>query len=118
VKPQRFALRFAVLVALLPITHPSPEADGSKHTTCAAGKMRAVSMGSLTPSIKKVLLMSLISADRRRGALAFLVLFHIVIIIASNYLVQLPITLFGWHTTWGAFSFPFIFLATDLRRAW
>jgi len=76
--------------------------------------MRAVSMGSLTPSIKKVLLMSLISADRRRGALTFLVLFHIVIIIASNYLVQLPITLFGWHTTWGAFSFPFIFLATDL----
>ena len=31
-----------------------------------------------------------------------------------NYLVQLPITLFGYHTTWGAFSFPFIFLATDL----
>ncbi len=28
--------------------------------------------------------------------------------------MQLPITLFGWHTTWGAFSFPFIFLATDL----
>ncbi|MCL4122013.1 UNVERIFIED_CONTAM: hypothetical protein GTU68_008228 [Idotea baltica] len=23
-------------------------------------------------------------------------------------------TLFGWQTTWGAFSFPFIFLATDL----
>ena len=28
--------------------------------------------------------------------------------------MQLPITLFGYHTTWGAFSFPFIFLATDL----
>lgn len=39
---------------------------------------------------------------------------HIVVIAASNYLVQLPFTLFGWHTTWGAFSFPFIFLATDL----
>jgi uncharacterized integral membrane protein (TIGR00697 family) len=46
--------------------------------------------------------------------LAGLIAFHILIIIASNYLVQLPITLFGWHTTWGAFSFPFIFLATDL----
>jgi len=46
--------------------------------------------------------------------LALLVAFHIVIIIASNYLVQLPITLFGFHSTWGAFSFPFIFLATDL----
>ena len=31
--------------------------------------------------------------------------------------MQLPITLFGWHTTWGAFSFPFIFLATDLTVA-
>ena len=47
-------------------------------------------------------------------ALAVLIAFHIFIIIASNYLVQLPISLFGWHTTWGAFSFPFIFLATDL----
>lgn len=43
-----------------------------------------------------------------------LVAFHLLIIIASNYLVQLPLSLFGWHTTWGAFSFPFIFLATDL----
>ncbi|MCC2596175.1 7-cyano-7-deazaguanine/7-aminomethyl-7-deazaguanine transporter [Pusillimonas sp. MFBS29] len=43
-----------------------------------------------------------------------LVAFHIVIIIASNYLVQLPIDLFGFHSTWGAFSFPFVFLATDL----
>ena len=46
--------------------------------------------------------------------LALLVAFHIAIIIASNYLVQLPINLFGFHSTWGAFSFPFIFLATDL----
>ncbi|MBX9762994.1 MAG: queuosine precursor transporter, partial [Pseudomonadaceae bacterium] len=58
--------------------------------------------------------MSLIPAQRLRMALVTLVLFHILIITASNYLVQLPITLFGWHTTWGAFSFPFIFLATDL----
>jgi len=46
--------------------------------------------------------------------LALLVAFHVLVIIASNYLVQLPITLFGLHSTWGAFSFPFIFLATDL----
>ncbi len=46
--------------------------------------------------------------------LALLVAFHIFIIIASNYLVQLPMDLFGFHSTWGAFSFPFIFLATDL----
>lgn len=46
--------------------------------------------------------------------LAMLVGFHILIIIASNYLVQIPIDLFGFHSTWGAFSFPFIFLATDL----
>lgn len=46
--------------------------------------------------------------------LSLLVAFHIAIVIASNYLVQLPITLLGFHSTWGAFSFPLIFLATDL----
>lgn len=46
--------------------------------------------------------------------LSLLVALHIAIIIASNYLVQLPIMLLGFHSTWGAFSFPFIFLATDL----
>ncbi|QEY65062.1 7-cyano-7-deazaguanine/7-aminomethyl-7-deazaguanine transporter [Metapseudomonas lalkuanensis] len=58
--------------------------------------------------------MPAISPTVWRPALAGLIAFHILIVIASNYLVQLPITLFGWHTTWGAFSFPFIFLATDL----
>ena len=58
--------------------------------------------------------MSAFSPTARRNALAGLIVFHILIIIASNYLVQLPMTLFGWQTTWGAFSFPFIFLATDL----
>ncbi len=51
---------------------------------------------------------------QQRNALSYLVLFHLVIIASSNYLVQLPFTLFGFHTTWGAFTFPFIFLATDL----
>lgn len=52
--------------------------------------------------------------QQRLIALVWLSLFHIAIITSSNYLVQLPITLFGFHTTWGAFTFPFIFLATDL----
>jgi uncharacterized integral membrane protein (TIGR00697 family) len=64
--------------------------------------------------MKKDADMTLIPASVSRPVLAGLIAFHILIIIASNYLVQLPITLFGWHTTWGAFSFPFIFLATDL----
>ncbi|USD65346.1 7-cyano-7-deazaguanine/7-aminomethyl-7-deazaguanine transporter [Vibrio sp. SCSIO 43136] len=54
------------------------------------------------------------SPAQQRNALGFLVLFHLVIIASSNYLVQLPFTIFGFHTTWGAFTFPFIFLATDL----
>ncbi|GAA3542641.1 7-cyano-7-deazaguanine/7-aminomethyl-7-deazaguanine transporter [Zobellella aerophila] len=55
-----------------------------------------------------------ISAAQYRTALIRLSLLHIAIIAASNYLVQLPFTLFGLHTTWGALSFPFIYLATDL----
>lgn len=55
-----------------------------------------------------------LSPAQTRRCLAWLVAFHILVIAASNYLVQLPFTLFGLHTTWGAFSFPFIFLATDL----
>ncbi|MEI7188843.1 7-cyano-7-deazaguanine/7-aminomethyl-7-deazaguanine transporter [Dickeya dianthicola] len=54
------------------------------------------------------------SAQQRLTALCWLSFFHILVIISSNYLVQLPITLFGFHTTWGAFTFPFIFLASDL----
>ncbi|MGB6240921.1 MAG: 7-cyano-7-deazaguanine/7-aminomethyl-7-deazaguanine transporter [Castellaniella sp.] len=57
---------------------------------------------------------SLVPPSRVPACLALLVAFHVAIIIASNYLVQLPITLLGFHSTWGAFSFPFIFLATDL----
>ncbi len=51
---------------------------------------------------------------QRVNALLWLSLFHLLVITSSNYLVQLPISIFGLHTTWGAFSFPFIFLATDL----
>ncbi|AEY00255.1 hypothetical protein GU3_02490 [Oceanimonas sp. GK1] len=56
----------------------------------------------------------MISSEQYRTALIRLSLFHIAVIAASNYLVQLPFTLFGFHTTWGALSFPFIYLATDL----
>lgn len=58
--------------------------------------------------------MSTFTPAQKRNALSFLVVFHLVIIASSNYLVQIPFTLFGFHTTWGAFTFPFIFLATDL----
>jgi len=54
-----------------------------------------------------------IAQDKRR-ALAALIGFHVLVIIASNYLVQLPVEVLGWQTTWGAFSFPLIFLSTDL----
>lgn len=51
--------------------------------------------------------------------LVLLALFHIAIITASNYLVQIAFEIslpFGIKipTTWGTFTFPFIFLATDL----
>ena len=39
---------------------------------------------------------------------------HVVILVASNYLVQWPVQLFGVLTTWGAFSFPLVFVVTDL----
>jgi len=54
------------------------------------------------------------TAQQRFSALIWLSLFHIAIITSSNYLVQLSVSIFGFHTTWGAFTFPFIFLATDL----
>ena len=58
--------------------------------------------------------MSPFTSIQRKKALIWLSLFHLLVITSSNYLVQLPISIFGFHTTWGAFSFPFIFLATDL----
>lgn len=51
---------------------------------------------------------------QQRKALFWLTLFHILVIASSNYLVQFPFDIFSFHTTWGAFTFPFIFLATDL----
>lgn len=39
---------------------------------------------------------------------------HIFILVLSNYAVQIPLTIFGIHTTLGTFTYPFIFLSTDL----
>jgi uncharacterized integral membrane protein (TIGR00697 family) len=55
-----------------------------------------------------------ISQTSRLFPLLPLALIHLLIIASSNYLVQIPITVFGFHATWGAFTFPLIFLATDL----
>jgi uncharacterized integral membrane protein (TIGR00697 family) len=44
----------------------------------------------------------------------FFILAHIAIIAISNTLVQYPFELLGFRTTWGAFSYPLIFVLTDL----
>lgn len=54
------------------------------------------------------------SSIKNTRLVLLLVGFHILIIASSNYLVQFPISIFGLKATWGAFTFPFIFLATDL----
>ena len=61
----------------------------------------------------------LFTNKQKSQALFWLVLFHIAVIASSNYLVQFPFTItlpngFEVHSTWGALTFPFIFLATDL----
>ncbi|BDX01414.1 MAG: 7-cyano-7-deazaguanine/7-aminomethyl-7-deazaguanine transporter [Marinomonas sp.] len=58
--------------------------------------------------------MSTFTPAQQVKALRYLAMFHLLIIASSNYLVQIPFTIAGFHTTWGAFTFPFIFLATDL----
>lgn len=55
----------------------------------------------------------LITKKQQRLAL-ILAFFHVAIVTASNYLMQFPVDIFGYTTTWGTFTFPFIFLATDL----
>jgi uncharacterized integral membrane protein (TIGR00697 family) len=39
---------------------------------------------------------------------------HIFLITLSNVLVQYPFEAFGYHTTWGAFTYPAIFILTDI----
>lgn len=62
----------------------------------------------------KMISMFAFTLRQQRRALCWLAFFHISVITASNYLVQIPFTILGCHTTWGAFTFPFIFLTTDL----
>ncbi|MDO4626740.1 MAG: 7-cyano-7-deazaguanine/7-aminomethyl-7-deazaguanine transporter [Pasteurellaceae bacterium] len=63
---------------------------------------------------------ALFSDQQKRRALIILSLFHILIITASNYLVQIPFSVqvpfteWQFHSTWGSLTFPFIFIATDL----
>ncbi len=84
-------------------------------TDCIAVLIEALPIhsGSLTPTTKRTIMLYLSKAQSQR-ALILLVIFHIFIIAVSNYLVQIPFQIFGMHTTWGTFSFPLIFLTTDL----
>jgi len=57
----------------------------------------------------------MISVRAKNNNILFpLVVFHLCVIAISNYLVQIPVVVAGFQTTWGAFTFPLIFLATDL----
>jgi uncharacterized integral membrane protein (TIGR00697 family) len=58
--------------------------------------------------------MLVLTQTQKSRALIALVSFHVLVIAASNYLVQIPFQIFGLHTTWGTFSFPLVYLATDL----
>jgi uncharacterized PurR-regulated membrane protein YhhQ (DUF165 family) len=69
--------------------------------------MQRFLLGSLTPTLKRSQYDAVFSiAARKSVVLAFY--FSSAGDHLSNYLVQLPISIFGFHTTWGAFSFPFI----------
>jgi uncharacterized integral membrane protein (TIGR00697 family) len=49
-----------------------------------------------------------------RSTLYALTAGHIILLTISNLLVQYPFNLLGFHTTWGAFTYPAIFILTDL----
>lgn len=49
-----------------------------------------------------------------RNSVWMLSLGHIFLITLSNVLVQYPFDMMGLHTTWGAFTYPAIFILTDL----
>ena len=87
--------------------------------------------GSLPPinqlkGLKMKINTPIFNDQQKRFALILLSLFHIFIITASNYFVQIPFEIklkltalgfaddFSFHSTWGTLTFPFIFLATDL----
>lgn len=55
-----------------------------------------------------------LSAAFKNFPLIRLFLLHVFIIVLSNYTVQIPITVLGIETTVGTFTFPFVFVTTDL----
>ena len=46
--------------------------------------------------------------------LLYLVLFQVIVITISNFLVSIPIEFYSLKLTWSAFSFPLVVLAIDL----
>ncbi len=62
----------------------------------------------LTPFMLRKFMMSL------QQPLKKLFCLHVFIIVLSNYAVQIPVTICGIDSTWGTFTYPFIFLTTDL----
>lgn len=70
-------------------------------------------LGFPHPNNQKVTSMFSFTPQQRFTALCWLSLFHILIITSSNYLVQLPITVFGFHTTQAPLPSVYL-LATDL----
>ena len=49
-----------------------------------------------------------------KKTLIYLVLFQIIVITISNFLVSIPIEIYGFKLTLSAFSFPLVVLAIDL----
>lgn len=64
--------------------------------------------------------MSATFTTERRNRLLLAILAMILVVAASNYLVQFPLQIPGTNSadwlTWGAFSYPFAFLVTDLTN--
>lgn len=52
--------------------------------------------------------------DVDNALLIKLVMLHLVILAASNYIVQFGSTFLGYHFTWAMFVFPLVVIATDL----
>jgi hypothetical protein len=53
-------------------------------------------------------------SEINKSLLVKLVIFHTFIIALSNYLVSIPLDLYGLKLTWAAFTFPLVVVATDL----
>lgn len=52
--------------------------------------------------------------DVDKTMLMKLVALHVLVIVVSNALVNIPVEIFGFKLTWAAFTFPLVVLATDL----